>query len=78
MKVGCVFCEVQAEAEETVEHQASVMVDCKTVARCGENLQCLFKYLKFFFKAFTHLTYMKKNTAITPEALSSAEISCRA
>jgi len=41
IKVSCVFCEVQDEAEETVEHQASVMIDCKTVARCGENFQCL-------------------------------------
>jgi hypothetical protein len=41
IKVGCVFCEVQAEAEaeKTVQHQASVMTDCKTVARCGENFQ---------------------------------------
>jgi radical SAM superfamily enzyme len=47
IKVGCVFCEVQTEAEETVEHQASVMIDCKTVARCGENFQCLFRYVSF-------------------------------
>jgi len=65
IKLGCVFCEVQAE--ETVDHQASVIIDCKTIARRGENFQCLFKYLMYFLKVFTNLTYREKNTAITPE-----------
>ena len=38
IEVGCVFCEVQAEAEETVERQASVMIDCKSVAKVRRNL----------------------------------------
>jgi len=54
IKVGCVFCEVQAEAEETVEHQLSGMTDCKSVVSVGEIFQLLFKYLVFFWKVFTN------------------------
>jgi hypothetical protein len=37
-EVGCVFCEVQAQAKETVEHQASVMIHCNSVAKIWRNL----------------------------------------
>jgi hypothetical protein len=54
------------------------MTDSKSVVRYGEFFQLLFRYVVFFWKAFTDLTYRENNTANTPEMLCSAEISYHA